>query len=62
MAKNAAVSTHHIKRSVGDHIFNACNITLFVLIAIIIIFPFFNIGNALLSGRIPALFAKKGSD
>lgn len=27
-----------------------------------IIFPFFNIGNALLSGRIPALFAKKGSD
>ena len=43
MAKNAAVSTHHIKRSVGDHIFNACNITLFVIIAVMIIFPFFNI-------------------
>ena len=34
---------NHIRRSAGDHIFNAANILLFILIAIIIIFPFFNI-------------------
>ena len=32
-----------IKRSLGDHIFNACNILFFALIVIIILFPFFNI-------------------
>ncbi|MBR4429164.1 MAG: ABC transporter permease, partial [Clostridia bacterium] len=43
MAKNALQTQNHIKRSLGDHLFNAANITLFVLIALIILFPFFNV-------------------
>ena len=30
MAKNALHTQNHIKRSLGDHLFNAANITLFV--------------------------------
>ena len=43
MAKNAVHPGMKIRRSVGDHIFNICNILFFILIAIIILFPFFNI-------------------
>ena len=32
-----------IKHSLGDNIFNVLNITLFILIAAVVIFPFFNI-------------------
>ena len=32
-----------IKHSVGDRVFNVCNIVFFALIGLIIIFPFFNI-------------------
>ncbi len=42
MAKHG--KTHnHIRRSLGDHIFNGANIVLFILISLIILFPFFNI-------------------
>ena len=42
MAKHG--KTHnHIRRSLGDHIFNGANIILFILISLIILFPFFNI-------------------
>ena len=30
------LNTENIRRSTGDHIFNACNITLFVIIAILL--------------------------
>ncbi len=43
MAKNAVHPGMKIRRSVGDHIFNICNILFFILISIIILFPFFNI-------------------
>ena len=43
MAKNPAHTGMKIKHSLGDNIFNVVNIILFIFIAIIILFPFFNI-------------------
>ncbi len=41
MAKEKAVKVKsHIKKSVGDHIFDVCNVTFFVLFSLICIFPF----------------------
>ncbi|MBQ8081687.1 MAG: carbohydrate ABC transporter permease [Clostridia bacterium] len=50
--KMTAHSPYKIKRSAGDHVFNALNIFLFVLITIIIIFPFFNIVAISLTGNV----------
>lgn len=40
MAKEKIKVKSHIKKSVGDHIFDVCNVTFFVLFALICIFPF----------------------
>lgn len=41
MAKEKAVKVKsHIKKSVGDHVFDVCNVTFFVLFSLICIFPF----------------------
>ena len=41
-----------IKHSLGDRIFNICNIAFFALIALIIIFPFFNIVSISLTSNV----------
>ncbi len=43
MEKTRRTEKNRIRRSFGERLFNACNVTLFALIVLLIIFPFFNI-------------------